>query len=59
MQNPRNDCRTVGLKFLDAKAADYKKEVAAKVPNYYRLLEKAGDKVLDFSHVWPNRGDRL
>jgi len=36
-------------KFFDAEAADYKKEVAAKVPNYNRLLEKAGDKVLDFA----------
>merc|ERR1712061_756590 len=36
-------------KFFDAEAADYKKEVAAKVPNYNRLLEKAGDKVLDFN----------
>jgi hypothetical protein len=35
-------------KFFDAESADYKKEVAAKVPNYNRLLEKAGDKVLDF-----------
>jgi len=34
-------------KFFDAEAADYKKEVEAKVPNYNRLLEKAGDKVLD------------
>jgi hypothetical protein len=36
-------------KFFDAEAADYKKEAAAKVPNYNRLLEKAGEKVLDFS----------
>merc|ERR1712190_68825 len=36
-------------KFFDAEAADYKKEVAAKVPNYNRLLEKAGDKDLDFN----------
>merc|ERR1712039_280789 len=36
-------------KFFDAEAADYKKEVAAKGPNYNRLLEKAGDKVLDFN----------
>jgi hypothetical protein len=36
-------------KFFDAEAADYKKEISAKVPNYGRLLEKAGEKVLDFS----------
>jgi hypothetical protein len=36
-------------KFFDAEAADYKKEVEAKDPNYNRLLEKAGDKVLDFA----------
>jgi len=35
-------------KFFDAESEDYKKEVAAKVPNYNRLLKKAGDKVLDF-----------
>merc|ERR1712061_274300 len=34
-------------KFFDAGAADYKKEQEAKVPNYNRLLEKAGDKVVD------------
>jgi hypothetical protein len=36
-------------KFFDAEAEDYKKEVEAKVPNYNRLLEKAGDKVMDFA----------
>merc|ERR1712190_632974 len=36
-------------KFFDAEAADYKKEQEAKVPNYNRLLENAGDKVLDFA----------
>ena len=36
-------------KFFDAEAADYKKEVAAKVPNYNWFLEMAGDEVLDFN----------
>ena len=36
-------------KFFDAEAADYKKEVAAKVPNSNRLVEKPGDKVLAFN----------
>jgi hypothetical protein len=35
-------------KFFDAEAADYKKEMEAKIPNYNRLLEKAGDKEMDF-----------
>ena len=36
-------------KFFDAESEDNKKEVEAKVPNYSRLLEKAGDKDLDFA----------
>jgi len=36
-------------KFSDAESEDYMKEAEAKVPNYYRLLEKAGDKELDFA----------
>jgi len=36
-------------KFFDSEAADYKKEMEAKKPSGGGLLEKAGDKVLDFS----------
>mmetsp|Transcript_41846 Transcript_41846/g.106478 ORF Transcript_41846/g.106478 Transcript_41846/m.106478 type:complete len:454 (-) Transcript_41846:241-1602(-) len=36
-------------KFFDTEAADYKKELERKVPNYNQLLEKAGDKVMDLS----------
>eukprot|EP00448_Togula_jolla_P007238 CAMPEP_0170597010 /NCGR_PEP_ID=MMETSP0224-20130122/15464_1 /TAXON_ID=285029 /ORGANISM="Togula jolla, Strain CCCM 725" /LENGTH=432 /DNA_ID=CAMNT_0010921423 /DNA_START=74 /DNA_END=1368 /DNA_ORIENTATION=+ len=36
-------------KFFDTESEDYKKEQAAKTPDYNSLLKKAGDKKLDMS----------
>ena len=36
-------------RIFDAESEDYKEEVEVKVLNYNRLLQKAGDKELDFA----------